>query len=62
MTYVGVNYVLGTGLHTYAFGTGAVVRYMFVVGGIDLFAVLLCCGIYTARCRMDASQTGRLSG
>ncbi len=40
MTYVGVNYVLGIGLHSYGFGTGAVARYMFTIGGIDLaFAV-----------------------
>ncbi len=36
MTYVGVNYVLGTGLHSYGFGTGAVARYMFLTGGADL--------------------------
>ena len=49
MTYVGVNYVLGIGLHSYGFGTGAVARYMFWTGGIDLGVVLVLCGIYLAR-------------
>ncbi len=49
MTYLGVNYVLGTGLHTYGFGTGAVARHMLLVGGIDLGLILLCCLFYLAR-------------
>lgn len=42
MTYVGVNYVLGSGLHSYGFGTGAVVRYLFWTGGIDLALIAIC--------------------
>jgi len=49
MTYVGVNYVLGIGLHQYGFGTGAVVHYMFLIGGIDLALIVLCCIIYMLR-------------
>ena len=49
MTYVGVNYVLGIGLHSYGFGTGAVVRYMFLIGGIDLAFMALFCVIYLLR-------------
>ncbi|MGB2986913.1 MAG: cytochrome c biogenesis protein CcsA [Phycisphaerae bacterium] len=49
MTYLGVNYVLGIGLHSYGFGTGAVVRYMFLVGGLDLALMALCCIVYLAR-------------
>jgi len=49
MTYVGVNYVLGIGLHSYGFGTGAVVKYMFRLGGADLALVLLCTIVYLAR-------------
>jgi ABC-type transport system involved in cytochrome c biogenesis permease subunit len=49
MTYVGVNYVLGIGLHSYGFGTGAVVRYMFLTGGIDLALIAICAGIYLGR-------------
>jgi len=49
MTYIGVNYVLGIGLHSYGFGTGAVVRYMFLTGGIDLALILICCIIYLLR-------------
>jgi ABC-type transport system involved in cytochrome c biogenesis permease subunit len=49
MTYVGVNYVLGAGLHSYGFGTGAVVRSMFLTGGIDLAIVAICALIYGLR-------------
>jgi ABC-type transport system involved in cytochrome c biogenesis permease subunit len=49
MTYVGVNYVLGIGLHSYGFGTGAVARKMFIVGGIDLGLIGLCAVVYLAR-------------
>ncbi len=36
MTYVGVNYILGIGLHSYAFGKGAVATWCFLVGGVQL--------------------------
>jgi ABC-type transport system involved in cytochrome c biogenesis permease subunit len=49
MTYVGVNYVLGMGLHSYGFGTGAVVRYMFLLGGADLAFVAICATTYRLR-------------
>jgi ABC-type transport system involved in cytochrome c biogenesis permease subunit len=49
MLYVGVNFVLGTGLHSYGFGTGAVVKYLSRVAGVDLGLVGLCCIIYLAR-------------
>lgn len=49
MTYVGVNYVLGTGLHSYGFGTGAVARYMFGLGGADLLLVAILSILYLAR-------------
>ena len=49
MTYVGVNYVLGTGLHSYGFGAGAVVRYLFWIGGIDLALVMVCTAVYSGR-------------
>jgi ABC-type transport system involved in cytochrome c biogenesis permease subunit len=49
MTYVGVNFVLGIGLHSYGFGTGAVARYMFLLGGIDLSFVALCALVYLVR-------------
>ncbi len=53
MTYVGVNYVLGVGLHSYGFGTGAVARYMFLMGGADMGFVVLCAAIYLIRSRPD---------
>ena len=49
MTYVGVNYVLGIGLHSYGFGTGAVAKTMFLAGGIDLALVGLLAVAYFAR-------------
>jgi hypothetical protein len=54
MTYVGVNYVLGIGLHSYGFGTGAVVRYLFLVGGIDLALIAVCCLAYLLRRQVAA--------
>jgi len=49
MTYVGVNFVLGIGLHSYGFGTGTVVRYMLLLGGVDLLLILLCSIVYLLR-------------
>ena len=49
MTYVGVNYVLGTGLHSYGFGTGAAAFWMLTIGGIDLALMVLLSGLYVAR-------------
>lgn len=49
MTYVGVNFVLGIGLHSYGFGAGAVVKYMFLCGGSDLALLALMTGIFAAR-------------
>ena len=46
MTYVGVNYALGSGLHSYGFGTGAVVQYMFTIGGIDLLVIVVLSAVY----------------
>jgi len=54
MTYVGVNYVLGTGLHSYGFGTGPVVRWMFLLGGIDLALMVACSAAYFLRTRLTA--------
>jgi len=61
MTYIGVNYVLGIGLHSYGFGTGAVVHYMFLIGGIDLGLVVLCTFIYIARCGSGVSVAPSVS-
>lgn len=59
MTYLGVNYVLGIGLHSYGFGTGAMVHHMMLIGGIDLAFALLCGGVYLAR-RQAAPARGTL--
>jgi len=57
MTYVGVNYVLGIGLHSYGFGTGAVARYMFLLGGLDLAFVAVCSLVYLVRARSANGPT-----
>ncbi|MFH1417902.1 MAG: cytochrome c biogenesis protein CcsA [Planctomycetota bacterium] len=49
MTYVGVNYVLNSGLHSYGFGTGAVARNMLFAGGLDLAFVAVCGAIHLLR-------------
>jgi ABC-type transport system involved in cytochrome c biogenesis permease subunit len=58
MTYVGVNYVLGTGLHSYGFGTGAVVYYLKLVGGTDLGFALVCAMAYALRSRLVSARAG----
>jgi ABC-type transport system involved in cytochrome c biogenesis permease subunit len=57
MTYVGVNFVLGIGLHSYGFGTGAVARYMFLTGGADLVFIAACALVYLFRGK-SAAPTG----
>jgi ABC-type transport system involved in cytochrome c biogenesis permease subunit len=57
MTYVGVNYVLGAGLHSYGFGTGAVARSMFRLGGGDLAFVALCCVVYLLRRALERGRS-----
>lgn len=42
MTYLGVNYVLGTGLHSYGFGDSPIVRWMVAVGFVELTFVVGC--------------------
>ena len=42
MTYLGVNYVLASGLHSYGFGTGAVAGKMLLCGLADLGFVVVC--------------------
>jgi ABC-type transport system involved in cytochrome c biogenesis permease subunit len=49
MTYIGVNYVLGTGLHSYGFGAGAVASRMCLIGAIDLGILLVFLAIQTVR-------------
>jgi hypothetical protein len=44
-----VNYVLGTGLHSYGFGAGAVASRMCLIGAIDLGILLVFLAIQTVR-------------
>ena len=60
MTYVGVNYVLGIGLHSYGFGTGAVASRMFLCGEIDLALVGLCSITYLIRMRFQSTPLQEL--
>ncbi|MEW6072976.1 MAG: cytochrome c biogenesis protein CcsA [Planctomycetota bacterium] len=53
MTYVGVNYVLGIGLHSYNFGTGVIAERVFLIGGLDL-SIVAGCGLLRARQRVRA--------
>ena len=59
MTYVGVNYILGIGLHSYGFGAGAVVRYCYLTAAIDLGLIALCTLIYIARLEPPALTPSR---
>ncbi|NOY82176.1 MAG: cytochrome c biogenesis protein CcsA [Kiritimatiellaeota bacterium] len=56
MTYVGVNYVLGTGMHSYGFGMGAVAARMCLIGAIDLGLLLLLAGLFAVRRRRALAQ------
>ncbi|MFQ5414017.1 MAG: cytochrome c biogenesis protein [Phycisphaerae bacterium] len=58
MTYVGVNYVLGSGLHSYGFGTGAVVKRMIWIGGADLALAVVCVVLYLLRRPAVTRHTG----
>ena len=56
MTYVGVNYVLGIGLHSYGFGTGAVANRVFLIGGLDLSLVVVLYFIHLIRSRPRSQE------
>jgi cytochrome c-type biogenesis protein CcsB len=49
MTYAGVNFVLGIGLHSYAFGKGAVARWLLTVGCIQMILTALAVLAYLVR-------------
>jgi ABC-type transport system involved in cytochrome c biogenesis permease subunit len=53
MAYVGVNYVLGTGLHSYGFGTGAIIFWAMIIGAVDLLLMTVCIGVHAVRVRMS---------
>jgi cytochrome c-type biogenesis protein CcsB len=53
MTYLGVNYVLGTGLHAYGFGNSPIVKWMVLIGVIE--AAFLAWGWATHRRPAPAS-------
>ncbi|MGD2113814.1 MAG: cytochrome c biogenesis protein CcsA, partial [Acidobacteriota bacterium] len=36
MTYIGVNFVLSAGLHSYGFGSGGVVQWMAIIGAAEV--------------------------
>lgn len=57
MTYLGVNYVLGIGLHSYGFGTGAMVRAMAICGAVDASLLAVCAAAYLLRRRPAVAAT-----
>lgn len=49
-TYVGVNYVMSIGLHSYGFGAAAaIVNSLVIIGTIDLAIIAACCALYFYR-------------
>ncbi|HYG69452.1 MAG TPA: cytochrome c biogenesis protein CcsA [Anaeromyxobacteraceae bacterium] len=56
MTYLGVNYVLGTGLHSYGFGDSPIATWMLVVALAE--AIFLSWGYLAYRKHAAASGTG----
>jgi hypothetical protein len=57
MTYVGVNYVLAAGLHSYGFGSGGVVEWL---GGIALAELAFLAAGYFAH-RRNVARLGPLA-
>ena len=55
MTYVGVNFVLTAGLHSYGFGSSGVVVWLLIVAGAD---ALFIAGAYAARSMQRRARTG----
>ena len=51
MTYVGVNFVLTSGMHSYGFGSSSVVRWLLIVAGAE--TAFLVAGFLTRR-RLEA--------
>ena len=58
MTYIGVNYVLAAGLHSYGFGGASVVRWMMVVAAVEgLFLGVGYLATSTSRRRLEEAST-----
>jgi len=60
MAYLGVNYVLGIGLHSYAFGKGSVVRWLLIFGCVQLALTGGVVAVYVTR-RTGAPGNGRVA-
>lgn len=54
MTYLGVNYVLAAGLHSYGFGSSSVVNWMLLVALAE--ALFIGVGYFAHRQRQDSSR------
>ncbi len=57
MSWYGVNFILGVGLHAYAFGGGGK-EWVFLVGLVNILWVLLCC-IKHVRSELPASSAAQ---
>ena len=56
MTYIGVNFVLSSGLHSYGFGDSAVVQWMAILGGME--GAFLLAGWWLTRARGGHGPAG----
>ncbi len=57
MTYLGVNYVLGTGMHSYGFGKGAVVRHATNMAVGELLLIALCSAVVLWRRKRNPASS-----
>ena len=42
MTYLGVNYVLNVGMHSYGMGDSPIVKWMVLVGLVEVVFLVVC--------------------
>jgi len=59
MAWYGVNFVLGTGLHSYGFSTGGSEAIVFSLVGLDLLFVLVAARIYRQRLGVQERECDR---
>ncbi len=57
MTYIGVNYILASGLHSYGFGSSGVVTWLLVVAGAE--ALFLIAGLF-AQAMQEKKRQGMI--
>ena len=55
MTYLGVNYVLNVGMHSYGMGDSPIVKWMVLVGLVEVVFLVVCGVAYRDRKRLLAA-------